>query len=436
MERSEKDRKLIPKLGTLNKSIHPLAMLSVEDSPIRHLLRSKIYAKEKFSKKTSPLLVKPKNNKERIRIGYFSSDFREHPVGYLIAKVIEKHDRNKFEIFAYSLISNKKDELQKRFTKSFDVFNDVSGMSDEEIVLLSRNQNIDIAIDLNGYTKDNRSSIFSYRVAPIQINFLGFPGTMGTDFIDYIISDQHVIPFNKRKYYTEKKIYLPNTYMPTDNTRELSKKSISRSDMGLPDEAFVFCCFNTNYKITCIEFDIWMRLLCKVKGSVIWLRRSNSISEKNIIKEAKKRNIDTSRLVFADKVPMDVHLARYKLADLFLDTFNFNAHTTATEALWAGLPVITKQGESFAARVASSLLNAIGLKELVLKTESEYEEMILELSTNLSKLTAIKKKLVANRLSKPLFDTKLYTKHLECGYLKAYQNYLDQKDPETIFIPK
>jgi len=429
-----KDRKLIPKLGTSKKSVNPFSMLSLEDAPERHYLRSKIYAKDTFPQNPIPLPNNSLKKTKRIRIGYFSSDFKKHPVAYLIAKVIELHKRDKFEIFAYSLMGNQEDELQKRLENSFDVFKDVSELSDREVAILCRQDNIDIAIDLNGYTQNSRSSIFAYRAAPIQINYLGFAGTMGAKFIDYIIADQYLILPDNRKYFTEKQLYLPNTFMPTDNSRKFSNRFISRQEMSLPDEAFVFCCFNNNYKITDVEFDIWMRLLMKVKGSVLWLRRSNEQSDKNIMTAAQKRNIDSSRLVFADKLPMDEHLSRHKLADLFIDTFTFNAHTTTTEALWAGLPVVTKQGQGFAARVAGSLLNSIGLSELITSSESEYESLILELAMNPSKLRKVKEKLNKNRLSHPLFNTELYTKHLENGYLTAYQKYYDGKDPENIIV--
>ena len=429
-----KDSKLIPKLGTHKKSVNPFSMLSLEDAPERHHLRSKIFAKDRFPQNPIPLQNKQLKRSKRIRIGYFSSDFTNHPVAYLIAKVIELHNRGKFEIFAYSLMSSKEDELRKRLINSFDVFKDVSELSDREVSVLCRQDNIDIAVDLNGYTQNSRSSIFAYRAAPIQINYLGYPGTMGASFIDYIIADQFLIPPDNKNYFTEKILYLPNTFMPTDNTRKFSNRLISRSEMGLPDEAFVFCCFNKNYKITDIEFDIWMRILFKVEGSVLWLRRSNEQSDKNIIKAAQKRNINPSRLVFAERLPMDEHLSRHKLADLFIDTFAFNAHTTTTEALWAGLPVVTKQGKGFAARVAGSLLNSIGLSELITSSESEYEELILELATNTSKLRKVKEKLNKNRLSHPLFDTELYTKHLELGFLTAYKNYYDGQDTKNIIV--
>jgi protein O-GlcNAc transferase len=325
--------------------------------------------------------------------------------------------------------------MRQRLAKSFDRFADVRGMTDGAVALQARQDGIDIAIDLNGYTKHNRAGIFAYRAAPIQVNYLGYPGTLGADFMDYIVADKFVIPEENQKYFNEQPLYLPNTYMPTDDNRELSKKPMSRGDMGLPNDAFVFCCFNNNYKISSAEFDIWMRLLNNIKGSVLWLRKSNEISHLNMKKEAAKRNIDPSRLVFADRVPMDEHLARQRLSDLFVDTFAFNAHTTATEALWAGLPVVTKAGQGFAARVAGSLLNAVGLPELVTKTEQDYEALILELATNPTKLAKIKEKLVVNRLTQPLFNTELYTRHLENGYQQAYQNYLDGNSPQTITVP-
>ena len=278
--------------------------------------------------------------------------------------------------------------------------------------------------------------IFAYDTVPIQINYLGFPGTMAANFIDYIIADQNLIPESFQKFYAESPIYLPHTYMPTDNNRKISESNMSRSEVGLPDNAFVFCCFNNNFKITESEFDIWMRVVAKVEGSVLWLRKSNQFSEINMRKEAKRRNIDPTRLVFAERIPIDEHIARQKLADLFIDNFAFNAHTTATEALWAGLPLVTKRGEGFAARVAGSLLSAVGLHELITHDEKAYEALILKLATSPKKLDKIKKKLETNLLSHPLFNTEQYTKHLENGYRQAYQKYFDGETPNTIIVPE
>ncbi|MDC1411073.1 tetratricopeptide repeat protein [Amylibacter sp.] len=430
----EEDHSSLPKLGISGNAIAPFTLLSLEDAPERHRLRSENYAKEHFPVKSLMKFERPSQMPKRLRIGYFSADFKEHPVAYLIAKVLEQHNCGEFEVFGYSLHGSSSCNLHQRIKKSFDYFTDVKDMSDKEVALRARHDRIDIAIDLNGYTQNARTGIFAYRAAPIQINYLGFPGTMGANFIDYIIADQNLIPPSNQKYYFEKQLYLPNTYMPTDNGRKFSKHSILRNNMGLPDSAFVFCCFNNNYKISPNEFDIWMRLLTKVENSVLWLRKSNQLSDKNIIKEAQKRNIDSSRLVFTDRVSIDDHLSRYKLADLFIDTFAFNAHTTASEALWAGLPVVTKLGKGFAARVAGSLLNAVGLPELITHNEEAYEALILELATKPKKLSAIKKKLEANRLSTPLFNTEQYTKHLENGYLQAYQRHFDGEKPDTIIV--
>ena len=430
------DNEYLAGLGTTGKAVPPFSIIPLEDAPDQQLLRSAAYARERYSNDTINFLNRPGKRPRRLRIGYFSSDFNEHPVAYLIAKVLEQHNRNDFEVFGYSLRGNKQSELRQRLINSFDTFVDVQELGDLEVAIRARQDNIDIAVDLNGYTKFSRPSIFAYRAAPIQINYLGFPGTMGADFMDYIVSDQYLIPPENQKYFAEKQLYLPDTYMPTDNGRKLSNRPITRSDMGLPADSFVFCCFNNNYKITSAEFDIWMRLLTKVKGSVLWMRSSNRWSELNIKKEAQKRKVAPERIVFADKVPMDEHLARHRLADLFLDTFAFNAHTTASEALWAGLPVVTKVGKSFASRVAGSLLNAIGLPELITESEEVYEALALDLATNRKRLSKMQAKVKSNRLSKPLFDTERYTKHLETGYKMAYDKYLNEKDKDHIFVPR
>ena len=430
----ERGREVIPKLGISAQYINPFEILPLEDAPERHRLRSEVFAKNEFKQKPLPLASRSTQKPKRLRIGYFSSDFKEHPVAYLMAKVIETHDRNFFEVYGYSIGPAKDDKMRHRLIKGFDVFDDVQDMSDQDVALLARQDQIDIAIDLNGYTQNSRSGVFAYRAAPMQINYLGYPGTMGANFIDYIIADPILIPSDSQKHYNEKIIQLPNSYMPTDNTRIFSERELTRLEMGLPEQGFVFCCFNNNYKISPTEFDVWMRLLLKVEGSVLWLRKSNKWSEGNFCKEAKSRGVDPSRLFFADRVPMDEHLARHRLADLFLDTFAFNAHTTATEALWAGLPVVTKLGQGFAARVAGSLLTAIELPELITETEIEYEALILDLATNPQRLAAIKQKLAANRLSKPLFNTELFTKHLEDGYQQAYQRYFDGLEPDMITV--
>ena len=422
-ETIEKNRTWIPQLGRKKEAVRPFHLLSLEDAPDRQKKRAKNYFKNKFSQKPIPLNFHKRRKYKTISIGYFSSDFNEHPVSYLLAGIIEKHNRDKFKVYGYSINKTKKDSMYQRLIDAFDEFRDISQINDKDAALVARKDEIDIAIDLNGYTHSSRTGIFSYRVAPIQVNYLGYPGTLGADCIDHIIADPIVIPSKFSHCYSEKIIYMPHSYQPNDNKRIISSKKITRLDMGLPENSFVFCCFNNNYKITSEEFDIWMRLMNKIKNSVLWLFKSNQWAENNLKIEAEKRGVNPSRLIFAEKLPQDEHLARHKLADLFIDTFNYNAHTTTSDALWTGLPVVTKMGKSFAARVAGSLLYAIGCPELVTETKEEYEKLILELATTPQKLLKIKEKLEINRLSKPLFNTELYTADFEKVIKQVYDNY-------------
>ena len=403
----------------------------MEDHPGRQQIRASKYSLERFNEDPIPLPSKPKTKPNKLRIGYFSADFRNHAVSYQIAKVLATHDRSRIEVYAYSF-QQANDAMQKQIMQSVDHFKDVSDMSEKEIALLARKDNIHIAIDLMGYTRGSRAKIFAFRAAPVQMHL--FEGTMGAKFMDYIIADPTAVPDRLKQYYQEKIIYLPHSYMPTDNTREISTRPMTRQEMGLPEDGFVFCCFNSNHKISPREFDIWMRLLHKIKGSVLWLRGSNQWAKSNLQKEAKQRGIDPSRLVFAENVTKEDHLARHKLADLFLDTFNFNAHSTACDALWAGLPLITKKGEQFAARVSASLLTAIGLPELIVKTEDAYEALALELATNRPLLTSITEKLAKNKMTTPLFDTETYTQNLEKAFEKAYTHYYKDTSPEDIWV--
>ena len=432
----EADQCYLPELGTQGKAVSPFSVLSLEDAPDRHRLRSANFAREKYPQKAIALPAKPTEQPERLRIGYFSADFHNHPTMYLMAQIFAAHDKSHFEIFAYSYGSDRQDEMRKKLVSTVDVFHDVREMNDMQIVELARAEKLDIAIDLKGFTQNTRLAPFAYGLAPVQISYLGYPGTLGADFIDYIVADPVVIPDDKRQYYSEQVIYLPNTYQPTDNTRVISDKIITREDMGLPSKGFVFCCFNANYKISPTEFDIWMRLLGKVESSVLWLLKSNKWAEQNLKREAEARGISAERLVFAEKVPQAEHLARQKLADLILDTFNVNAHTTTSDALWAGLPVVTKLGEGFAARVAGSLLTAIGLPELITQSEEAYEALALRLATDPKQLGEIKSKLDRNRLTQPLFDSEMYTRHLEAGYHMAYDRYFNEQERSDIVVPR
>ncbi|MBO6801881.1 MAG: hypothetical protein JJ893_01285, partial [Thalassospira sp.] len=314
----------------------------------------------------------------------------------------------------------------------FDSFSDVSGSSDEAIVQLAREKNIDIAIDLKGHTRMGRIGIFARRIAPVQINYLGNPGSIGADFIEYMIIDKVTVPETHKKYLSEKPIYLPNCYQPNDDQRRIPTTNTTRKDFGLPETGFVFCSFNNTYKITPREFDIWMRLLSKVEGSVLWLFKGNDYAAENLRKEAQKRGIDPDRLVFADKMPEPEHLARHKHADLLLDTFNVNAHTTASDALWAGLPLVTLPGEQFAARVAASILTAANLPELIAKDEADYEAIALDLALHPEKTAALKQKLQEQIKTCPLFDTVTYTRDIEAAFEAAYDRYLQGLAPDDI----
>ena len=432
----EADQCYLPELGIKGEAVSPFTMLSLEDTPDRHRLRSVKCSRTKYPQKAIELPAKPTEQSERLRIGYFSADFHNHATMYLMAQIFAAHDKSHFEIFAYSYGPDKQDEMRKKLVSTVDVFHDVREMNDIQIVELAKTEKLDIAIDLKGFTQNNRLAPFAYGLAPVQISYLGYPGTLGADFIDYIVADPVVIPDDKRQYYSEQVIYLPNTYQPTDNTRVISDKIITREDMGLPSNGFVFCCFNANYKISPTEFDIWMRLLGRVESSVLWLLKSNKWAEQNLKREAEARGISAERLVFAEKVPQAEHLARQKLADLFLDTFNYNAHTTTSDALWVGLPVVTKLGEGFAARVAGSLLTAIGLPELITQSEEAYEALALRLATDSKQLGEIKSELDRNRLTQPLFDSEMYTRHLEAGYQMAYERYFDGQERSDIVVPK
>jgi predicted O-linked N-acetylglucosamine transferase (SPINDLY family) len=327
------------------------------------------------------------------------------------------------------------DEMSQRLAASLDQFIDVRGMSDREVAKLSREMGIDIAVDLNGFIEYSRTGIFAERAAPIQVNYLGYPGTMGADYIDYIIADKTIIPEKSQAYYTEKVVYLPNSYQVNDSKRKISERRFTKQEVGLPDNAFVFCCFNNNYKILPATFDSWIRILKAVNGSRLWLPENNSTAVWNLRREAEARGVEGDRLVFAKRLLLDEHLARHRLADLFIDTLPYSAHTTASDALWAGLPVLTCMGESFASRVAGSLLNAIDLSELITSTPEDYEAKAIELAMHPETLNALKAKLERNRLTTPLFDGKLFGKHIEAAYEAMYERYRAGLPIEVIEVP-
>jgi predicted O-linked N-acetylglucosamine transferase (SPINDLY family) len=364
-----------------------------------------------------------------------SADFHEHATAHLMAGVFEQHDKSKFDITAISIGPNDNSPMRRRLEGSFEKFVDARMLGDAEVSRQIRAAEIDILIDLKGFTRDARTNIFARRAAPIQVNYLGYPGTMGASYFDYIIADSIVIPTSHQGSYSEKIVSLPNSYQANDARRNISDKTFTRAECGLPGRGFVFCCFNNNYKFTPGNFDSWMRILKSVEGSVLWLLEDNATAGANIRKEAGVRGIDPARLVFAERMPPSDHLARHRIADLFLDTLPYNAHTTASDALWAGLPILTEIGQTFAGRVAASLLNALDLTELITHSQDEYEKTAIDLATNAARLALIRDKLDRNRLSAPLFNTNGFTRDIEAAYTAMHERHRAGLAPDHILVP-
>jgi predicted O-linked N-acetylglucosamine transferase (SPINDLY family) len=355
-------------------------------------------------------------NHDRIRIGYFSADFHRHATAHLIAELIERHDLKAFEVIAFSFGPTTGDEMQQRLMAGADKFIDVSGKSDRDIAALAREMEIDIAVDLKGLTVGHRLGIFAHRAAPVQVNYLGFPGTLGATYFDYIIADNVIIPEESGQHYTEVVVALPGSYQVNDRKRKIAERRFTRTELGLPETGMVFCCFNNNFKIMPYIFDMWMRILHAVPGSVLWLIEDNADAAENLRWEAERRGIEKKRLVFADRISPEEHLARHMCADLFLDTYPYNAHTTASDALWVGVPLITCPGDTFASRVAASLLTAMGLPELAVSTFDEMEELAVALAKDPARLAALKEKVRTNRDTSPLFDTDEFAHNIESAY--------------------
>lgn len=366
----------------------------------------------------------------KIRLGYLSCDFHEHATSLLLVELLESHDRERFEVFAYSYGPDDGKGMRERLKKSFDRFVDIQTLSTSEAAQAIHQDEVDILIDLKGYTQANRTAILTFRPAPIQVNYLGYPGTLGGEFCDYIITDPFLTPPGSADDYSEAFAYLPNTYQPHGRQSPIGVRP-TRAEAGLAEQGFVFCCFNQAYKITPDVFDIWCRLLADVPGSVLWLLKS-TLAEGNLRNEAYQRGISPDRLVFADDKPQVEHLGRLGLADLVLDTLPYNAHTTASDALWAGVPLVTCAGETFPSRVAGSLLHAIGLPELIADDLESYYDLAFDLATRPEHLSRIKHKLAANRLSAPLFDIRAYTRHLEGLFEAMWQRYRDGETPALI----
>jgi len=412
--------------------VEPFAMLAISDCNALNRKAAEICTASKV-KKTAPPRPFPRAARgDKIRVGYFSSDFHMHAVPHLMAGVFERHDRTRFEVSGFSFVSPRGDAMTKRLERAFDRFLDVSDRSDRQIAELARDLAIDIAIDLNGFTCAHQIGTLAERVAPVQVSFLGYPGTTGAALVDYLIADRVVIPEAQRTHFSERILRLPNTWFPYDRTCEIADDTPSRASRLLPERGAVFCCFNQTYKITPDGFSSWMRILRRTPGSVLWLLRDGETVAKNLRREAEARAVDPDRLAFVGRLPMAEYLANYRQADLFLDTFLYNAGATACDALWAGLPVLTRIGEAFAGRLAASALTAVGLPELIARSQAEYEAMAVDLATNPDKLAAIKAKLANNRLTTPLFDTELFTRDLERAFEAMCERHRLGLPPEDI----
>jgi protein O-GlcNAc transferase len=418
-------------LGKL--SAEPFGWQAVSNSPRSLQLCAELFNADKFplDVKTSP--ARPPQHR-KIRIGYLGDVFREQAVAYLLVGVLELHDKSHFEIYTFDNGWNDRSETRRRIDASAKEMIDITSHGDTSAAAVIREREIDVLVNLNVYFGDHRTGIFAKRPSPVQVNYLGFPATLGASYSDYIIADQCVIPPGDRDFYTEKVVYLPNCYQANDRKRIISARDFSRAECGLPQIGFVFCCFNNNHKITPDVFDRWMRILKKVGGSVLWLVEDNTYVAANLRKEAKARHVDPDRLIFAKRMHLPDHLARHRLADLFLDSLPYNAHTTASDALWAGLPVLTQIGVTFPGRVAASLLNAIGLPELITTTPQAYEDLAVQLATSPERLAATKRKLAHNRLTTSLFDTKAYTRHLEAAYTRMYERYQAGLGPDHMSV--
>ena len=411
----------------------PFVLLALSDSPTLQLQCAQTFVRNLYPPRATAPFVR-RARREKIRVGYFSADFREHAISYLLAEVFERHDRSQFEVVGFSFGPDTQDESARRVAAAMDRLVDVRPLLAHQIAQRSRELGIDIAVDLMGFTQNCRPIIFAERAAPVQVNYLGYPATMGAAFMDYILADATVIPEADRRHYTEKVVYLPDTFQATASTPQISSAQPTRAAQGLPEHGFVFCCFNASSKIGPATFDIWMRILDRVPGSVLWLFADNPDAVDNLRRHAAQRGVAAERLIFADHVPLADHIARQRLADLFLDTLPFNAGATATPALQAGLPVLTCSGGTFAGRMAASLLHAIGLPELIAATPEAYEALSVELALNPARLQAIRDKLAHNRTTTPLFDTARFTRNLEAAYSAMLARYDANLPPDHIHI--
>jgi protein O-GlcNAc transferase len=436
--------RIAPAVNEKKSVCNPLTLATLLDSPALQRSAAETWVRDQVhgARETpaagvrageAPLAPSPEPGSGKIRIAYFSADFRAHPVAYLTAGLFEHHDRNRFDVTAFALGPEADDPMRARLVAAFDRFLDVSRGSDAAAVAMARDLKIDIAIDLNGFTAYGRPGLFASRAAPIQVNFLGYPGTMGAPFMDYLIADGTVVPRARQACYAEKIVYLPDSFLPFDAGYRIADRRFTREILGLPEAGFVYCCFNNSHKILPETFDRWMRVLRRTDG-VLWLQRTDATAARNLCNEASRRGVDARRLIFAERIAsLPEHLARLRAADLFLDTFPYGAHATAMDALWAGVPLLTYPGESFASRVAASLLRTAGLPELIAASPQEYEELAVELAASPSRLRTLRSRLAEG--AAPLFDTRRYARNLEAAYEAMYARHRSGAPPAHINEP-
>jgi predicted O-linked N-acetylglucosamine transferase (SPINDLY family) len=415
--------------------INPLSLLSVSDNAALQLRCARTNIATTHPPAAAPIWRGERWSNQKIRIAYVSGDLREHPLSYLMIGTFEKHDRDRFEVLGVSLRPPVNNAFGARILNALDLFIDVQNQSDQQVAQLLHEMKVDIAVDLMGNTRGQRMDIFGHRPAPVQVNYLGFPGTSGAPYFDYILADKFVIPPQLREHYSESVVYLPECFQANDDRRAIAPANLSRADAGLPGSGFVFCSFNSCYKITPAMFELWCRLLRARPESVLWMLAESPLAQANLAREALSRGVDPQRLIFAERAPYDQHLARLSLADLFLDSLPFNAGATASDALWAGLPVLTCAGEAFASRMAGSLLRAVGLPELIAPDLATYEQWALELSESPQALAALRARLAVNRGTQPLFNTARFCRHLEAAYTTMYERHQRAEAPTHFSVP-
>jgi protein O-GlcNAc transferase len=428
--------KIVESLSSGRQAIRPFFYLAVTDDPARQLACARMYADRHCPAGDMVPFPSRRDRTGRLRVAYVSGDFGDHAVSYLATGLFEQHDRERFEVIAISLRPQQDSAIGRRVSSGFDHFLDVSAMSDKGIVARMREMEVHIAVDLSGYTGAARGAIFAQRAAPVQVNYLGYPATMGSSFMDYIIADEFVIPPQYQAHYAERVVYLPASFQVNDGRREISDSAPVRRDYGLPDRGFVFCSFNNSYKLSPAFFAVWLRLLAATPDSVLWLVADNERVENNLRGLATARQIAPQRLIFTRRLPYAEHLARLSLADLFLDCLPFNAGTTASDALWAGVPILTCAGSAFAARMAGSLLRAVGLPELITYNIEDYEALGLRLAGDPSLLAHYRARLAASHLSSPLFDTARFCRDIEWAYESMWGRYRRGDPPASFRVGK